>query len=107
MGFCTETFTIPLVIAVTISILHFFQIRQEERRLIDRFGAQFAAYRSAVPCFLPRSLICSEPQELVVSPRVMRRGLFGIGFLLCLIGAIEALQGLHESGFLPTLYRIY
>lgn len=107
IGFCTETFTIPFVIAVAISILHFFQIKEEERRLFDRFGAQFTTYRNTVPCFLPRGVSCLEPQELVVSPRVMRRGLFGIGFLLCLIGAIEALQGLHESGVLPTLFRIY
>lgn len=107
IGFCTETFTIPILIAVAISILHFFQIKEEEKRLLDRFGAQFSAYRSSVPCFLPRSISCVEPQELVVAPRVMRRGLFGIGFLLCLIGAIQALQGLHESGFLPTLFRIY
>ncbi|MFO0788411.1 MAG: isoprenylcysteine carboxylmethyltransferase family protein [Pirellulales bacterium] len=107
IGFCTETFTMPLVLGLSISVLHYFQIQDEERRLQVKFGSDFTTYRSLVPAFLPRTFNCLEPNELVISPRVMKRGLFGIGFLLCLIGAIEALQGLHQSGLLPTLYRIY
>jgi hypothetical protein len=38
---------------------------------------------------------------------LLKRGLFGIAFLLILIGALELLQGLHQSGFLPVLFRIY
>jgi protein-S-isoprenylcysteine O-methyltransferase Ste14 len=41
--------TLPAAVAAT----HLTVLR-EERRLADRFGAEFAAYRAAVPRYLPR-----------------------------------------------------
>jgi protein-S-isoprenylcysteine O-methyltransferase Ste14 len=106
-GFCTETFTMPVVIAVTLSLLYYFQIKDEEQRLLSKFGVQYESYSAAVPRFFPTRFNYSEPEEITVSPKVMKRGLFGIGFLLLLIGVLEMLQGLHQSGLLPAFFRIY
>jgi protein-S-isoprenylcysteine O-methyltransferase Ste14 len=107
LGFCTETFTIPLIIAVSLTLLSYFQIKEEELRLQSKFGAQYELYMANVPRFLPRHLSYSEPEELTISAKVMRRGLFGVGFLLALIGLLEFLKAMHVSGFLPALFRIY
>lgn len=106
-GFCTETFTMPVLIAVILAILNYFQIRDEERRLQQAFGREYEMYLAEVPCFFPSGRAYYEPDEITISPRHLKKGLFGIAFLLLLIGAFELMQGLHQTGLLPTLFRIY
>src|SRR4029079_3395274 len=60
-GFCTETFTIPLLIAVVLTILHYFQIRTEEQRLLVAFGTEYESYMAKVPRFLPSYRYFYEP----------------------------------------------
>ena len=106
-GFCTETFTIPLLVTVALTVLYYFQIRNEEQRLQEAFGNEYASYVAEVPRFFPSYRSFVEPEEITISPRLLKKGLFGIGFLLLLIGAFELLQGLHQTEVLPTLFRIY
>lgn len=106
-GFCTETFTMPLLIATVLTLLYYFQIKREEHQLLHAFGNQYESYLTLVPRFFPSYQHYTEPEEITVSPRLLKRGLFGIAFLLILIGALELLKGLHQSGFLPVLFRIY
>jgi protein-S-isoprenylcysteine O-methyltransferase Ste14 len=106
-GFCTETLTIPLLIVAVLALLYFFQIRREEKILSDLFGYEYCSYVATVPRFFPSFQHYNEPAEITISPRLLKKGLFGIAFLLILIGALEALEGLHQSGVLPTFYRIY
>ncbi len=106
-GFCTKTFTVPLVITIVLAILYYFQIGREEQRLRHQFGDPFESYLATIPRFFPSFRNYTEPEEISTSPRLLKRGLFGIAFLLILIGALELLQGLHQSGFLPTLFHIY
>ena len=97
----------PALIAVVLSILYYFQIRREENRLLLLFGNEFANYLAKIPAFFPSFRHYSEPEEITISPRLLKRGLFGIAFLLILIGAFELLESLHQSGFLPVLFRVY
>ncbi len=106
-GFCTETFTIPLLVVVVMAILYYFQIRNEEQRLHKAFGNEYASYIAEVPRFFPSYRSFVEPDEITISPKFLKKGLFGIGFLLLLIGAFELLQALHQTQMLPTLFRIY
>lgn len=106
-GFCTETFTMPLVIAIVLLILTYFQIRREEVRLLRIFGEPYMAYVRTVPRFFPSFHNYVEPEEITISPRLLKRGLFGIAFLLILIGVFDLLRGLHESGLLHSLFQIY
>jgi hypothetical protein len=106
-GFCTETLTIPLLIAVVLAILYYFQIKREEKQLLALFGYDYDSYVATVPRFFPSFRHYSEPDEITISPRLLKNGLFGIAFLLILIGALELLEGLHQSGYLPVYYRIY
>lgn len=97
----------PVLIAVVLALLYGYQIKREEVHLQDRFGAEYEAYVATVPRFFPSYRRYTEPDEIQVSPRLMKRGLFGIAFLLILIGALELLRGLHESGWLPVWFQIY
>jgi len=106
-GFCTKTFTAPLAIVIVLAILNYFQIWREEQRLSRQFGEQFDSYLARTPRFFPSFRNYTEPEEITISPRLLKRGLFGIAFLLILIGALELLCGLHQSGILPRLFYVY
>ena len=106
-GFCTETLTMPLLIAVVMGILSYFQIKREEAQLSTLFGYEYDAYVATVPRFFPSFRHYVEPEEITISPRLLKNGLFGIAFLLIIIGALELLEGLHQSGVLPVHYRIF
>jgi protein-S-isoprenylcysteine O-methyltransferase Ste14 len=107
LGFCTETLIMPLIIAVVLLILDYFQIQREEQRLTQRFGSDYTTYFRSVPRFFPSRRNYAEPEEITTDPRLLKKGLFGIAFLLILIGALELLRGLHQSGLLPDMFRIY
>ncbi len=90
-----------------MTVLYYYQIRNEEQRLLEAFGNEYALYLAEVPRFFPSYRSFVEPEEITISPRLLKKGLFGIGFLLLLIGVFEFLQGLHQTEVLPTLFRIY
>jgi protein-S-isoprenylcysteine O-methyltransferase Ste14 len=107
LGLCTETLSAPLLVGLVLSLLYFLQIRREERLLLQRFGREYESYREAVPCFLPSYRNYCEAEQIQISPRLLKKGLFGTAFLLILIGAIELLKALHVSGLLPVLFHVY
>lgn len=107
LGFCTGTLTAPAILLAVLAILSFFQIRQEEHRLRELFGEKYEDYMSRVPRFFPSFHSYIEPDEITIEPRLLKRGLFGIAFLLILIGAVEVIQALHRGQFLPDVFHIY
>jgi len=107
IAFCTETFTMPAIVAVALLSLYYFQIRNEQRRMLAKFGTQYKQYLATVPCFIPSYRYFNEPDEITISPRLLKRGFFGVSFLLLLIGLLELLEALHKTGWLPVFYPIY
>jgi protein-S-isoprenylcysteine O-methyltransferase Ste14 len=106
-GFCTKTLTIPFLIAVVMAILYHFQIKREERILSQQFGSKYQDYLATVPRFIPRLKNYHEVETIHISTKPLRKGMFGIAFLLILIGVLELMRGLHEADFLPKLFHIY
>jgi protein-S-isoprenylcysteine O-methyltransferase Ste14 len=106
-GFCTKTVAAPVVILITLGLLSYFQIRREEQRLLARFGEPYAIYISRIPRLLPTFRYYNEPDEVTVAPQPFKSGLFGIAFLLILIGIIDLLEALHQASLIPSLFIIY
>jgi protein-S-isoprenylcysteine O-methyltransferase Ste14 len=52
-GFCTGTFSMPLIIAAVLALLYYFQIKREERLLQLQFNGQYKSYMETVPRFFP------------------------------------------------------
>jgi protein-S-isoprenylcysteine O-methyltransferase Ste14 len=106
-GFCTKTFTMPLLAGVVLLVLYHFQIKSEEHNLRNLFGSEYDSYLATIPRLFPSFKHYAEPDEITISPRLLKNGLFGIAFLLILIGVFELLEGLHRAGYLPVLFRVY
>ena len=107
LAFCTETFTVPAIVGGAMLLMTFLQIRQEEGTLSSLFGSDYQNYLQTVPRLVPSFRCYSEPESTCISPRLLKNGLFGVAYLLILIGVFEFLEGLHTSGVLPTFFRIY
>jgi len=106
-GFCTGTITGPILILVTMTVLYYFQIRREERRLSEVFGEEYQSYVNTTPRFIPSFRNYSEPETVCVDPKPLMKGLFGIAFLLLLIAGLQLLEALHKADLLPTYFLIY
>ena len=107
VGFCTETFTAPVVVGIVLLLLYHFQIKREELHLSQKFGPAYESYLATIPRFIPSFRSFSEPDFIRVSPRVMKKAFFGIAFLLLLIGVVELFEVSHQSGMVPALFSVY
>jgi protein-S-isoprenylcysteine O-methyltransferase Ste14 len=104
LGFCTETFTAPLLFALAFTGYYPQAIRGEETFLSDNF-AEYGEYRKRVPLFFPRWSNFVEG-EGTVSVCAFRRELVAAGgFLLC-IGIFQLVESLHHADILPTWFLI-
>lgn len=108
LALCTETLTIPLLVAIGFFLIYVPTIRVEERMLAERFGAEYEEYRRRVPTRLWPSLRSySEEATMVVSGHAFRKGILDLVVFVVLIGVFDFLESLHQSGALKTLFRIY
>ena len=107
VGFCTETFTFPLVLLLAMSLYYPLVVRKEERRLREAFGADFDDYARRVPVFLPKLALFSEPDTYVVKPIVYRHHMFNALWFVWIAGLLELAEGLKELGWIPSLWNLY
>ena len=76
-------------------------VRGEERRLLERFGADYAAYAREVPRWIPALSLWRDAPALAIDPRPVRRRLVEGLALLSAMPVVETLEQLHEAGALP------
>lgn len=104
VGFCTETFTFPLLLLAVMILYYPLVVRKEERRLRDRFGGAFDDYARRVPAFFPSFALFSEPDTYVVKPVVYRRHMFSALWFVWIVGLLELAEGLKELGWMPAFW---
>ena len=104
VGFCTETFTFPLLLLGVMILYYPLVVRKEERRLRARFGRDFDDYARRVPAFFPNFALFSEPESYVVKPVVYRRHMFSALWFVWIVGLLELAEGLKELGWMPSFW---
>ena len=107
VGFCTETFSFPLLFLAVMVLYYPLVVREEERRLRELFGSDFDDYARRVPAFLPDFTLFSEPETYVVKPVVYRRHMFSALWFVWIVGLIELAEGLKEMGWIPTSWTFW
>lgn len=107
VGMCTETLTIPLLVAVLFYTLYRNTIMQEEAQLRQLFGADFESYLERTPRFWPSRRHFRESATMQITPRFFRRGIISLLYFLAVVSFAELLEALHEFGILPTYVWIY
>ena len=107
VGFCTETFTFPLILLLAMFLYYPLVVRKEERRLREAFGDDFNDYARRTPAFFPNFSRLSEPETYAVKPRVYRRHMFSALWFVWIVGLLELAEGLKEVGWLHTFWSFY
>lgn len=94
------------IFGVLAWVVFYVVVRQEERLLSDRYGADYAAYLATVPRFLPDPRLWhDEPTLTVLPPKILRT--FGDAmFLLLTVPLAEGFEQLQNLGVLPVLFRL-
>lgn len=108
IGFGTETFVIPGIIAVAFLAYYPFTIRREEAKLKEIFGAEYEAYMKKVPHrLIPSFGNYIELEEIIISPRAFRRGVFDLLFFIIPLGFCEIVEILRVTGRIPTYFQLF
>jgi protein-S-isoprenylcysteine O-methyltransferase Ste14 len=108
IGFGTETFVVPGIIAVAFMVYYPFTIRREEAKLKEIFGAEYEDYLKKVPRRLVPSLRnYIELETLQISPKAFRRGVFDLVFFIIPLGLFEIVEISHVIGGIPIYFQLF
>lgn len=108
VGFSTESFSAPLIIAIVFALYYPSIIKREQLRLGEIFGRSFSDYCTQTPCFFPRwKCIAPQPLEYMVNPRIFTKTFIDAVWFVWLIGIIELIESFHKAGILPILFKFY
>jgi len=105
--FATETLLFPVLFAALFAAAYPRVMRHEEATLRAVHGAAFEEYRSRVPLFWPKPGLYAEPPSYLVVARPFRRHLADAPWWVIAGAIFEVIEGLHLSGHLPTLARVF
>lgn len=103
----SETLLLPLLFSLLFWGYYPRVIAREEANLRRLHGAAFDAYCERVPRFWPKFSLYSEPCNYSVSAARFRRNLADVALFVMAGGLVEFIEGMHTSGYLPTLMHIY
>jgi len=107
VGFATETLIVPAIILAAFAIYYPMVIRSEQQVLRSAHGEAFEAYVRSTPAFIPRPWLLREPEEWAVDPVRFRKKVLDAIWFIWLLGALEAVEALHEAGVIPVFLRLW
>ena len=107
VGLATETLVIPFVIIILFLIYYPSLIKSEEKRLLSLHGDRFKEYCANTPSLYPKLSLLEEPETYTVNPRIFRKNIFSALWFIWLMGILEIVEALHETGVLPIYMKIY
>jgi len=107
VGFVTETVAIPAIIAVAFMLYYPYVIRFEEEKLRAMHDQKYEDYFKKTPQFWPKWSLLTEPEDYVVNPKLFKRHMFSALWFIWLIGILEVIEALRETGILKTYFNLY
>jgi protein-S-isoprenylcysteine O-methyltransferase Ste14 len=107
IGFVSESFLIPLLILIAFTTYYPFVIKTEEAELAKLHKDEFEMYFQKIPRFFPKISYLTEPEEYIIKPVLLKKHMFSALWFIWLIGILETIEGLHQLGVLPTIFKIY
>jgi protein-S-isoprenylcysteine O-methyltransferase Ste14 len=95
------------ILTAGIAVAVFYVVtKQEERVLLDRYGAAYETYLESVPRFMPSPRAWRDESILVIRPpRVLMTFADALAFLLA-VPVAEFFEHLQDIGLLPVLLRL-
>ena len=107
IGLATETLTIPVIILIGFILFYPLLMDHEEKSLSKIFGKEFQSYFQRTPKFFPKFSLFNMPEECNVGTKVFTRELIRSFFFIWMIGLLELIEVIQQSGTVPTLFSLY
>jgi len=107
IGLATETLTIPVIILIGFILFYPLLMDHEEKSLSKIFGKEFQSYFQRTPKFFPKFSLFNMPEECNVGTKVFTRELIRSFFFIWMIGLLELIEVIQQSGTIPTLFSLY
>ncbi|MDT3685171.1 MAG: isoprenylcysteine carboxylmethyltransferase family protein [Pseudorhodoplanes sp.] len=105
-GAQTGSVVIALICGLIAFAVFYIVVLQEEKLLLERYGAPYRDYMARVPRFLPNpALWKDEPMLTIRPPRVLMTFADALVFLLA-VPAAEGFEYLQETGVFPVLFLL-
>ena len=107
VGFFAALENSLLAVAAALVYLGYYRyvIQSEETRLAHLFGAEYATYASCTPRFFPAWRAPRGLDSCTVRPQIIERALREVVWFLLAIVFAEALERVHQAGYL-ILFRL-
>ncbi|WP_338066483.1 isoprenylcysteine carboxylmethyltransferase family protein [Phyllobacterium zundukense] len=81
--------------------------RKEEAFLRDKFGPEFEAYVARTPRYWPKPWLYQDEHEHRFSTKALGSTFFDALYFLAIFPAIEGIEYLQTTGYLPTYFWLY
>ena len=107
IGLATETLTVPVIILIGFILFYPLLMDHEEKSLSKIFGKEFQSYFQRTPKFFPKFSLFNTPEECNVGIKVFTRELIRSFFFIWMIGLLELMEVIQQSGTVPTLFSLY
>lgn len=107
VGFCSETFTLPVILVIFFLIYYPIVIKLEEKKLRERHIDAYEKYFSSTPRFFPKFSGFKEPDSYEVKPKIFRKHLFDALIFIWCVGILEIIETLQELEILPSFWNMY
>lgn len=108
IGVCAQAggFTVALVGGFVTWAILLWMTQVEEDNMIELFGKTYFDYMIRVPRFMPNFKLYHSRKSLEVFPRRVIVTFFDAAFFFVAVPIMELFDYLHDTGILPTLFKL-
>jgi protein-S-isoprenylcysteine O-methyltransferase Ste14 len=108
VGLVTASFTLTAILCGFIMAYYSRTVAREEAYLEQQFGAEYLAYKQAVPRWLPRAgARLRLPGEVTAKPRYVLNGIRDITLVILAYPLCELVRVAHLAHWLPSFYPLW
>jgi protein-S-isoprenylcysteine O-methyltransferase Ste14 len=107
VGFFAALANLAFAVAAAVVYLGYYRyvIRSEEQRLAQLFGTAYETYSQRTPRFFPALRAPQGIDSYTIRPKIIERALKEVVWFLLVIVFAEALESIHEAGYL-VMFRL-
>lgn len=105
-GIALMTSHILFIVLVPLAFLGLYTllVGREEAFLEKQFGAEYTAYKNAVPRFLPDFSRYENPDEIKVNTKLFNKGAFDAIWWFAAYPLVELAEYLQDNGWIDPLF---
>lgn len=107
IGLMYGSLLVALLLGLSVYAVLSVTAAKEAEYLRTMFGPAYDVYAQRTPMFWPKIALYEDTQEVIFSPKALKRTLLDALPFLAVFPIIETIEYLQETGVLPVLFRLF